>query len=413
MKIQVKMQLSFFGNDANNQIIKKADASAMLTGLNDVFLHKKATNKFFTTVRDAATFLPLITWMQEDQKKGFLTGMTVSEDNMRSAEELRRADPESLITSDFHDIPFELTHIVSHKKLSNDFIRFNAMKYDFIPLFMGQAAISNSMDIQNLLFLGDTARAVGDGRDNFLKSTNGLLKKLKDKLPTEAPNQLIDFSVNYASFSEGYFFDLEESVQSKYVNNKYRWICSSKTKQAFRRFLINRQTVVGDIILTGNSSQINPLDYPFEIVAGFPDDMILFADPKDLIMVYYKEMQMKSTDTGDRLVMEDATLTVWRFHLDFIIKDPKAMALGYNVKPFSNTMAIGVEVRDALRNVRTVSEPRNAHPPTPPPGNAKLSKSDLSKLNLQQLKDKATEMNLTTDEFNTKDAVIEIILNNQ
>lgn len=214
-------------------------------------------------------------------------------------------------------------------EISNDWYRQNRAKEDFEQQFMGIISEQVGNDILDLGLNGDEDIDDAEEDSQFLNINDGWLKLLLDKIP---PSQLVDGkTLNNGFFTDQYFYELKKKLPTKYFKQgTYKWICSSNTQVKVLEYLRSRQTAAGDAAIVGGMT-LNPLMIPFSTPTGFPDDIIIFGDPKRLKVVWTYDVGMRKTTEGKELVAKDNRFYAWFFDNDYVVVNPGAFTMLINV----------------------------------------------------------------------------------
>lgn len=329
---KTEMNLQFFAS--NQEIITKSISTADWKNTHGN-LQEYQAKEYVKLIQEESSFLKLVhSEFVGGATRGNIPKIGVSQENFRPAYESTAGVAGEEMTLKNPIVPFEVQKIRADFEIPKEWENQNLE--GTLTTVLNMATNQNRVDLVNLMFNGDK-----ESDNRFRKCQDGFIKKLRTQLPSK---QLIDLSkIDGGMFTEKYFSTLKRSVPSKYRNTKYRWICSDETYLNYQEFLINRQTSAGDAALTGEGVSLKPFGVPFEVVPNFPDDVIIFADPKNLTIVYHRDIEYGSTDQGKDLVARNAVYWVWFLYVDFIIMEPEAVAMGIGAGALVHPQTIKVE----------------------------------------------------------------------
>lgn len=276
--------------------------------------------------------LKLVSYFQTKAMTGTFPMISVTEGNWRGDAKLTASgydDPG--IEANFTNLEFSLKKMRADMLIPNDIFRFNIEGAGLESTILNIVANQHSLDLNNLLFNGNTATT----GNSFLSITDGIIVKLKKDLGENYKKQIIDYSAE-TTFDLKIFFDLFDAIPTKKMKGDYRWFMSKKTKTALSKTLLDRQTNLGDTAFIDRVGNVRPLDIGILEIEDFPDDVILLAVPSDFAICYYEQIRFAKAVQGMTLTQRDARYYAWFYWFDFLVLRADKMALAHSVSVPTN-----------------------------------------------------------------------------
>lgn len=180
---------------------------------------------------------------------------------------------------------------------------------------MSMAGRQISVDMQELLLLGDTASA-----DTFLAKVDGVLKiAAASGHQVDHLNAVIDKSL----FKAG-----RKAMPSKYLRDlrALRQLISYNQDIDYRDSLANRDTGAGDRY-TEDFSGAYAMGIPVQPVSLMPEARGIFTHPKNLIMGIQRDISVEV----DKRPLERRFLIVITYKVDFQVQEPDALVNYKNI----------------------------------------------------------------------------------
>ena len=289
-------------------------------------LAPEQADSFIDMIMDTSEFLRETSYEKRIAVKGTISLLGVSARNFRKKIENSNQISGNEVRPVIADVPYETVGITLGTEISNDWYRQNIERENFENHFMSLISQQIGLDTLDLALNGDTAST-----DPFENINDGWLKRLLAPTGIPAAQRIDGATLNGGNFTDTYFYELLKALPRKYFNQGgYKWICSHRTKVKVMEFLRARQTAAGDAALVGNLA-LNPLSIPFTNPTGFPDDLVIFGDPKQLMTVWTYNVGMRKTVEGKELVAKDNRFYAWFFDLDHIVRMPQSFTILTNV----------------------------------------------------------------------------------
>ena len=294
------------------------------TGNSTGLMAPEQANAFIDMIMDTSDFLKEVDYEQRTSIEGTVPRLGVSRRNFRKKLENTNQISGNEVQPIIGDVAYKTVGVALGTEISNDWYRQNIERESFEEHFISKVSEQIGADTLDLALNGDESSA-----DPFENINDGWLKILRSQVPLN--QQINGASLNDGLFTDLYFYELLKALPRKYFNQgKHKWICSHRTRLKVMEFLRNRQTAAGDAALI-NGLQLNPLAIPFSNPTDFPDDLIIFGDPKLLKIIWTYNVGMRKTVEGKDLVSKDNRFYAWFFDIDFITLLPEAFAILTNV----------------------------------------------------------------------------------
>lgn len=176
-------------------------------------------------------------------------------------------------------LPFEVTEDEFEQNIEK-----RALEEKLVRRFGNQLGL----DLDDLDVNGDTAAGAGPDQA-FLQLHDGFLKLAATAAGVHRVN---GGAINGGVLNKSHFFASKRAMPNKYRNGRARWMMSPNRHVTWVETLTDRATAAGDAALGGSSGPGNsPLGDPVLEVPFFPDDRVLYGDPKNLVRVFFNQVK--------------------------------------------------------------------------------------------------------------------------
>lgn len=317
--------LQFFADAAagNSQIIKGTVSTGGDYGTSGLLAPKDA-EAFLTMLKDDSTFLSRMSSENVDRKEGTISKLGVGSRLLRRHTEGEDGITGKEVAPVIGSVKYKCEYSCLGTSITEEWIEQNKARQNFESLFMGEIAKQIKVDILDLAFNGDEDIAASNPDHDFLCLDNGFIKQIR------AGGNVVDgATIAGGKFSKSIFYALRKAVPKKYRNSNFKWICSDDTYTDLCEYLSDRPTSLGDItIVKGENVQI--LETTFERIPNFPDDVIIYADPKNLELIYFLQISHRKTTEGKEAIYQRKRFYATHLATDAIIKEIKATAILIN-----------------------------------------------------------------------------------
>lgn len=318
------MNLANISNAEIEEIIRKA---AITTGGNyggNALLNPEQSKQFIDMIQESSEFLKKTTFEKRRVKQGtiaklgvgtrLLRGFTENTDNVTGKE----------VTPVIGEIPYNVKKMVLGSSITEDWFQDNIEQTGFEDHLMGMIAKQIQVDLLDLAFNGDESVTSSDDDYEFLSINDGWIKQIKTY-----GHKVDGSTINGGKFSKDYFYALRRAVPKKYRTNAFRWICSDDTYTDLSEYMSERSTQLGDLaIVSGGNMKV--LETPFETIPNFPNDVVLYADPKNFVVVTTMDIKHRRTNEGKEALYEDKRFYSDILNADFIIMEVDATGILIN-----------------------------------------------------------------------------------
>jgi hypothetical protein len=320
----MKFDINQVSNAQLREIIAKATVNtAGAYGANGL-MNPEQSSRFIDMVQEGSEFLKKIRFEKRRVKKGTISKLGVGSRLLRGFVENTDNVTGKEVQPSIGEVPYDVKKMVLGTSITEDWFQDNIEREDFEDHFFGMIAKQIQVDVLDLAFNGDEA-APGTVADyEFLRINDGYIKQVK------ATGHVVDgAAISGGVFDKQYFYDLRKAVPQKYRHPGFRWICSDDTYTDLSEHLSERATSLGDFaIVSGNNMKV--LDTPFETVPNIPNDVILYADPANLTVVFTMDIKHRRTVEGKTALYEDKRFYVDILNADFIIMEAEATGILIN-----------------------------------------------------------------------------------
>ena len=318
----LKFNIQFFAT--NEQIISKSINTGGDYGTSGL-LSPADSESFLLMVKDDSSFLSRLDSETVSRIKGTISKLGVGSRLMRRHTEGDDGITGNEVTPVIGSVEYECKYQTLGSSVTEEWIEQNKAKEGFEGLFMGEIAKQVKLDILDLAFNGDEATPTSDSDYQFLKLNDGFIKQIKAK-----GNVVDGATITGGKFSKSMFYALRRAIPQKYRNSNFRWICSDNTYTDLCEYLSDRPTSLGDIAITKADGNITILQTAFETIPNFPDDVIIYADPKNLKVVYFLGIEHRKTVEGKEAIFQRKRFYATHVALDYIIKEVEATGILIN-----------------------------------------------------------------------------------
>lgn len=317
---RIKLDLQFFAG--NTDLINKAGVTTTGTYGTSGLMPAKTAEIFIKDITEDTTFLGKMRTETVGTKEGTIPKIGVGSRLLRNHTEGKDNITGNEVVPQIRDLKYENKYMTLGTSLTEEWIEQNIEKEGFERKFLGMIAEQERADILDLAFNGDEAILSSEQDAAFLQMNDGFIKQIK------AGGNVFDNTGN--TFNDNLFFKLKLTVPTKYVKKSHKWICSLTTYTELLNTLKARNTSLGDQILL-NGDDINILGHGFDYsIPNFPDDVIIFAEPKNLTVTFFVNIYHLKTKEGKEAIYERKRFYATHLAADFIIQEVKATGIAIN-----------------------------------------------------------------------------------
>ncbi len=307
---------------SNRTIIEKADiAVSDLIGAGG-YLNPMQANTFIRmlieqpTLLNAVRVVPMNAPTMEINKIGF-------------AQRILKAAPASGTALDAGDrskpttekVSLTTKEVIAEVHIPYDVLEDNIERGSLESTIMALIAQRSSLDLEELLLLGDTGSA-----DDYLALVDGVLK--------QADDHIVDFSATHPNITKEVFKQGIKAMPNPYMRNRaaLRFYASPDAEIEYADSLANRETMLGDDKITrwkpNTAYGIN-----VEPAALMPDSKYLFTYPKNIIFGVQRDIMIET----DRDIRSRVMIVVLTMRLDIKIEETDAVVKALGLAPNGTT----------------------------------------------------------------------------
>ena len=222
--------------------------------------------------------------------------------------------PDGTDIKEENEVKFTLASLYLDTWISNSNVIYTSRTrgQDVRQALLGLMQKQFAADVQDLAFNGDEASTV-----DFLKQQDGYIKLAKNNAGVKHSFKGLPAIQKMT--------EVTGEIESKYLNDQYKWFMSRATNMHYVAEVQNRQTNLGDAtIVNGKLTQISGFDV--EIVDSMDNNVILFTSYENLTVVLGMEVTLTTAAQDSASVAKQASYHFLMEDIDFVIREDKAIA---------------------------------------------------------------------------------------
>jgi HK97 family phage major capsid protein len=303
------------------ELLSKATMTTTVAG-SGALAPPAVSERFFSKIKDVSPFGQAIDQETVVTTSGTINQITSGARLIRAAAE--NADDGYRAEVSFPSVPYATKKVRLPWEVTLDLLRRNIEGKTLEGKVVDEMARQWALDLDDLNVNGDEAAGAGPDQA-FLQIDDGLLKKAA----ALAGAQRIDGSlINGGAIDKSHFFAIVKAMPSKF-DSSAKFFMSPKRKISWLEALTARATSAGDAVLAGASGGPGnqPLGRNIVEVPFFPDDRVIYSDPKNFVRVLSLNLTryrvLPTTDFG--LATREKIGYVWFLEQDFIIRESAAV----------------------------------------------------------------------------------------
>jgi len=303
--------------------LEKADLVVSDISTNGGFLQPAQAARFIRLlIKEAkllkeANVVPMRSHQQLIETMRFGSRVLVAGSEGVALSEGQRARP------DFTKVTLNVKLFKAEARWSDEVIEDNIERGALADTIMTQLAERASLDIDEVLALGDTASA-----DTFLAQFNGLIKTVVTNVFAKSP---------IGTLTKDDFTDILKLMPVEFQRDfpRMRWLTSANAVHNYRRSLSDRATVLGDrnveaFIVT------NPLGVPLVDVPVFPENLgagtnetaVILTLPDNMNVGFWRQIRLQTA----RDVSAGQFVVVLSLRMDFKLTHEPASVKATGIK---------------------------------------------------------------------------------
>lgn len=219
-------------------------------------------------------------------------------------------------------VQFNLKPVVWDEWIENKQVAYNARMrgQDVEVALIGLIQKQFGVDLQDLLFNGDTAAKLVDGvtKDPFLGIMDGFVKKMKQStLKT-------DFGADDFTFAD--LINHTTLLDEKYLNREdLRWWMNRQVYQRLLAKAQQRETALGDFVLV-NGELKKVAGFEIEVVQGLQGKFMALTPMANLVPVLFDQVEYSRVGGDSTAIAKKATYHNLYTQVDAVLRKLEAVA---------------------------------------------------------------------------------------
>lgn len=296
-------------------IIRKVDLAVSQLQANGGYLNPEQANQFIRMVQDQPTLLREVRTVRMSAPQRKIEKIGFGSRILRRApasgtalEASKRAAPTT------GTVTLNTKEVIAEVHIPYDVLEDNIERENLEDTLMAQIAERVSVDLEELLVLGDTGSA-----DEYLSLLDGAIAQ------AAANGHLVDISGwTDRSFNKAVLKEAILNMPPKYLRNRaaLRFYVDHENETEWRDFLADRQTQLGDNRLEGYRP-VMAFGVPIATAVHVPTAKMLFTHPKNLIWGVQRDISIET----DKDIRARTLIVVVTLRVDFVIEEPDAVVL--------------------------------------------------------------------------------------
>lgn len=304
---------------SNQQVInKEAAMSSIRKDLNITLPQDQAYQFLIDTIANAAT-LKRLQPIFRSRGTGNIDTLSVGSRKIREHSKTNTPTGVGGITPG--QIPYNVKKVFWDEWLQNDDVWYNqqARNENIEQTVIAMLQQQLGVDLQDLIFNGDTATDPEAPDFAFLSIIDGFVKKAKASpnktdLASTAPT-IVDFTNHIQVLPEKY----------KNAHDDITWFMTRGTHDKIVSLATQRNTGFGDAVLQeGKLSRL--AGYNVEVVANLQSGFAALTPFKNFKPVFTRELRYNRTGDGATAAAKDATYHIIFAYLDAVVREVDAVA---------------------------------------------------------------------------------------
>lgn len=304
---------------SNQQVIhKEAAMSSIRKDLNITLPQDQAYQFLIDTIANSST-LPKLQPLYRTSGTGNIDTLSVNSRKIRQHSKTHTPNGVGGITPG--QIPYNVRKVFWDEWIQDDDVWYNlqARGEDVEQTIIRMIQKQFGVDLQDLIFNGDTGTTNTDPDYGFLSIVDGFVKKMKQSTNVtdlaDADPTLIDFTNHVQVLPEKY----------KNAHDDITWLMTRGTHDKLMSQATQRQTGFGDAVLQdGRLTRLG--GYSIEVVANMQSGFAALTPLKNLKPVFTRELKYSRTAEGATAKAKDSTYHIIFAYLDAVLREVDAVA---------------------------------------------------------------------------------------
>lgn len=304
----------------NKAIISKAQGIASIQKSINITMPRNDAEAFLVDTVGKATTLAKLAPFYKNTPAGKIDTLGVSKRRIRQHTGDESPTGVGGITNG--QIDYVVKKVFWDEWIKNDDVWYNdnARGEDIEAKVIDLVQTQFGIDLQDLMFNGDTAAKLQDGTtaDPFLSILDGFVKKMKTsdfKTDLGSAEPTIDDFINHILV-----------LDEKYLNfSDLTWFMSRRLYQKIVALIQKRPTNLGDTTLVnGKLTEIG--GFPIEVVENLGGGFAALTPMSNLKPVFTRELRYNRTAEGSTAAVKDSTYHILFAYADAVVREIDAVA---------------------------------------------------------------------------------------
>jgi len=288
-------------------IIEKADLSVSQLVNEGGYLLPEQSKKFYRMVIDQPTLLKEIRTVSMSRPKMKIDKVGFGQRILRKAPASGTALKEDeRVRPQFGQIELDTDEFIAEVHIPYDVLEDNIEKENFTDTLLSLMAERVSLDLEELLILGDTT-----SNDPYLASKDGVLQL--------AANQIDGSGIT--AIDRTLFKTAIKAMPTRFLRNRpmMRFYLSHQNEVEYRDTLAQRNTELGDQMVK-EVTEAYAFGVPVRPAAFMPNSHLLFTYPQNVILGIQRDIRIET----DKDIRARVLIVVLTLRIDIKLEEPEA-----------------------------------------------------------------------------------------
>ena len=207
-------------------------------------------------------------------------------------------------------VVLETNKMIAEVHIDYETLEDNIERGNLEQVIMQEMAKQVALDLEELVLLGDTAKA---GTDPYLGLQNGVIKQATDHI----------VNVTGTMTKENFSLGIKE-MPSKYLRDRsqFRWYVSHNNETDYRDSLGNRETNLGDSLIEGFRGVYHH-GIPIVPVALMPETNAILTRPDNIIWGVWRDIMVET----DKDIRSQVYIIVLTLRAGMVLEEKDAIVL--------------------------------------------------------------------------------------
>lgn len=301
--------------NTNRGIVAKA-GTLTTAGVTNGLLNAGQAKKFLQQTFDATPLMKSIRHVIRTEKSGEIDKIGIGKRKLRA--KVENTDDGYRAKPEFGSIHYETKAVRLPWEITEETLRQNIEGENLERITTDLMTRQVGVDTEDLLINGDEATPKTDPDYDFLKLNDGIKKIIANE------GHVLDVS-GATDMEMEMFYKAVASIPNRFNNGNLRWLMSPTRAQMWELFLLNKVINQGGVV--PEALYKSPVAIPSMQVPGLSDDVVILAEPQNIINVNTYTVKIRKDATSKDAIMQDKRFYVIHFDLDTLIEETDATAI--------------------------------------------------------------------------------------